>query len=73
MNASSFVPSRQPSVRSPVHRSTPNGRTVRIASATFSGVRPPARNTGTGEAATTRRLMDQFHLLSSPEAGTSTT
>ena len=50
MKAASFRSSSLPSVRRPVHRSTPNGRTVRMASATLSGVSPPARKTGTGTA-----------------------
>ena len=45
--------------RTPEHTSTPNGRTVRIASATFAAVSPPARNTGTPASRTIRALMPQ--------------
>ena len=35
-----------PELRTPEHKSTPNGLTARIASPTFSASSPPARNTG---------------------------
>src|SRR5262245_9495939 len=53
-NAASLPASRRPSVRTPEQRSRPNGRTRRTASATFSGLSPPARNTGLSTASTTR-------------------
>src|SRR5215469_8159733 len=40
IRAGSFLPGR---ASTPLHTSTAYGRTTRIASATFSGVRPPAR------------------------------
>ena len=45
--------------RSPLQTSTPYGRTRAIASATFSGLRPPASQTGTSAAATIRALVSQ--------------
>ena len=45
-----------------VFESTPAGPTVRIASATFVGPRPPARMTGVRTEPTMRRLIE-FHLI----------
>ena len=50
---------RLPSRRTPVQRSIPNGRTLRTASAAFSGRIPPARNTGRETSSTILLLSDQ--------------
>ena len=49
-NAVSRPRSSRPSSRSPEHTSKPWGRTACTAAAAFSGRRPPASHTGTGEA-----------------------
>lgn len=47
MNARTFSGSFRPGeISTPVLTSTPQGRTVRIASATFAAVKPPARSQG---------------------------
>jgi len=58
-NASNFFGSRWPSVRTPLHRSTPKGWTWSIASRTLPAFKPPARKTGTGDCSTMRRLRHQ--------------
>lgn len=59
MNRWSLPSSRDPAIRTPVHRSTPKGCTRRMASPTFSAVNPPARNTGVPDCATIRALSVQ--------------
>src|SRR5262249_37482907 len=59
-NDESFVSSRLPTVRTPVHTSTPKGLICSIASRTFSGFNPPARKIGTGTVSRIRTLIDQL-------------
>ncbi len=58
-NRSSFPSSSAPSVRTPEQRSRPKGPTSAMASATFSGLRPPARNRGTPARSRISRLRRQ--------------
>ncbi len=43
MNGSSLSTSSAPELRSPLHTSTPNGRTPRMAETTLDAFNPPAR------------------------------
>ena len=58
-NLRSFAASSRPLVRTPEHRSSPNGRTDCTASPTFSSRKPPARNTGTRTCRTNAAETDQ--------------
>lgn len=58
-NAFSFPASRRSSVRTLLHKSSPNGSTAATASATLPAVIPPARKSGTRTASRIRRLVAQ--------------
>ncbi len=59
MKSVNFRRSSRPSVRTPVHRSRPNGLTRLTASAAFSADKPPARKTGRLLRATNSALRVQ--------------
>lgn len=60
MNSFSLLVSSLPRVLTPEQTSTPYGLTRCTASVTFSGSKPPARNTGLLHSATIRALISQL-------------